>query len=442
MGGTLQNLGHNKEYLSDGITEELSEQLGNLNPGRLGVIGRTSAMTYKHSSRTISQIGKELGVAYVVEGSVRREDRRLRVTAQLVEVSDQAHVWAAKYDRDISDMLQLEEELGGEITRQVGVSVTPDLPKKLNHHIPDPQAHEDYLLGRYYWNKRTPVGYMTAEKYFRQAVEKDPQYAAAYAGLAECTPMPEAKAAALKAVELDPSSGEAHTALGFIEFFRELDLPAAERELKTAIRLDPNYATAHHWYAFVVEARGRVPEALAEITEAAKLDPLSLVIRSSLAITLSNAGKQGAAMAQIKTVFDMDPHFAKGHEILGDIYLRREMYKEAIREFQLAEHYGGYKLSGVLGYAYARLGNKKEALRLTGELKTLERKSDSEGAAGELAYVEMGLGDQDEAVKWLQKQYAEHNDDGLMELTFEPIFAPLHSDPRFQDIVRRMNLRP
>lgn len=428
------------EYLSDGITEELSEQLGNLNPQGLGVIARTSAMTYKHSSRTIRQIGKDLGVGYVLEGSVRREGEKLRVTAQLVEVSDQAHVWAADYDRSVSGLVQLEDDIARQITRQVGGSVALDSPETAERHTPNPEAHQAYLLGRYYWNKRTAAGYRSGGQYFRRAIQLDPQYAAAYAGLAECAPLSEAKTAALKAVELDPRSGEAHTALGFIEFFRDLDLPAAERELKTAIQLDPNYATAHHWYAFVLEARGRLPEASAEIAEAAQLDPLSLIIRSALAGGLAELGKQDAALAQLKIVFNMDPNFPKGHETLGRVYMKKGMYEEAIREFHTAEHYGGYKLSGVVGYAYARQGNKKEALRLARELEALERDSGSGGAAEDLAYIEMGLGDRDRALKWLQKDYADHNDDGLMELKADPIFAPLRSDPRFQNLLHRMNL--
>lgn len=425
-----------QEYLSDGITEELSEQLGNLNPDGLAVIGRTSAMAYKHSSRSISQIGQDLGVGYVLEGSVRRADRRLRVTAQLVEVSDQAHVWAAEYDREVGDMLQLENDLGREITQQVGISVALDSRPQKKRHAPDPEAHEAYLLARYYWNKRTPAGGEMAWQYFRRATHLDPHYAEAYAGLAECGPDDEAKAAALKAVELDPNSGEAHTALGFIEFFRELDVPAAEREFKTAIRLDPNYATARHWYSGLLGSTGRSSEALAEMTEAAKLDPLSLIIRTALAGDLSRVGQQDAAMAQIKTIFDMDPHFAKAHETLGSIYLEKGMYKEAIREFQAADRYGGYQLPGRLGYAYARSGNRKEALRILRELEA------NRGDDSDMAIVEMGLGNQEKALAWLEKDYERHEDDLLLDLKIEPIFAPLHSDPRFQEIVRHLNLQP
>jgi TolB-like protein/DNA-binding winged helix-turn-helix (wHTH) protein/Flp pilus assembly protein TadD len=427
------------EYLSDGVTEELSEQLGNLNPQRLGVIGRTSAMTYKHSFRTIRQIGKELGVGYVLEGSVRQEGKKVRVTAQLVRVSDQAHVWAADYDRDIRGLVQLEDDVAHQITSQVGVSVALGAPKKLNHHNPDPEAHQAYLLGRYYWNKRTPAGYRAGEQYFRRASEMDPQYAAAYAGLAESlSATPEAKAAALKAIDLDPTSGEARTALGFVELFREVDVPAAESSLQAAIQLDPNYATAHHWYAGVLEATGRLPEATAELRKAIALDPLSLIIRSALAHVLSLSGQQDAALAEIKSVFDMDPHFPKAHEVLGGIYERKGMYKEAVHEFQLSLEDSGEKEElGAIGYVYAISGNKQAAWDVLAHLQELNHQS---GAfAIDIALVNIGLSRKEDAIAWLQKASLKP-DDGWLSLRADPNFDPLRSDPRFQALLRHMKL--
>lgn len=428
------------EYLSDGITEELSEQLGNLNPQRLGVIGRTSAMTYKHSPRTISQVGKELGVSYVLEGSVRRAGKRLRVTAQLLEVSDQAHVWAGEYDGDIRDLLQTEDEVGRQITQEVGVSVALDSPNRPNHHHPTPEAHQEYLLGRYYWNKRTPAGYRTCERYFRSAVKKDPVYAAAYAGWAECAPNPAAQAAARKAVQLDPDSGEAQAALGWVELYRNLDPIAAERALKAAVRLESNYAPAHHTYSGVLQMTGRLQEAIAEEQIAVALDPLWEIARASLAEELSLAGENDHAVEQLRLIFAMDPQFPKAHETLGLVYLRTGMYKEAIRECQAAEHYGGYRLRGLLGYAYARAGKKKEAVQALSELQRMEEKSGSGAASYDLAILEMGLGRRDKAMAWLEREYEEHNDDGLLLLKNDPIFAPLRSDPRFQDLLRRIRL--
>jgi len=432
-----------QEYFSDGMTEELSAQLGNLNPQRLGVIGRTSAMTYKHSHSTISQIGKDLAVDYVLEGSVRRDGNKLRVTAQLVHVSDQAHVWAEDYDRNARELLQLEDEVAGSIARQVGVLITLDQStKSLKHHNPDPEAHEDYLLGRYYWNRRTPAGWAAGEQHFRRAIELDPQYAAAYAGLAECRiPKREALAAATKAVELDPASGEARMALGWVELYKNLDLAAAEGALKRAVQLDPNYAPAHHTYGAFLDMTGRFQEAISEEKQAVLLDPLAPISRASLAGLLSVAGQNERGVEQLNLIFAMDPQFPKAHEVLGDIYLRRGMYKEAIREYQASEQYGGDKLLGLLGYAYARSGNRDQALRTLSELQDLEKRSGSGSNYYDLALVEIGLGNKDGALVWLEKMYQENvDDDGLLYLKSEPIFDPLRADPRFQDLLRRMKL--
>jgi TolB-like protein/Flp pilus assembly protein TadD len=430
-----------QEYFSDGMTEELSAQLGNLNPQRLAVIGRTSAMMYKHAPKTISQIGKDLGVGYVLEGSVRRDGSKLRVTAQLVQVSDQAHVWAQNYDRDVRDLLQVEDDVASDIAQQVGVSFALGSPTKSSHpHIPNPEAHEAYLLARYYWNKRTPAGWANGEQYFRRAIEKDPQYAAAYAGLAESSiPKQEALAAATKAVELDPTSGEARTALGWVELYKELDLAAAEDALKRAVQLDPNYAPAHHTYSGLLEMTGRSQEAISEGEQAVFLDPLSNISRASLAELLSVAGQNDRAVEQLKLIFAMDPQYPKAHETLGDIYSRRGMYKGAIREYQASEQYGGTKLLGLLGYAYARSGDKDQALRTLSELQELGKRSPSGDVSYDLAIVEIGLGNRDEALAWLEKEYQQHDNDGLLFLKYEPIFAPLRSDPRFRNLLRRMN---
>jgi TolB-like protein/DNA-binding winged helix-turn-helix (wHTH) protein/Tfp pilus assembly protein PilF len=431
-----------QEYFSDGITEELSAQLGNLNPQRLGVIGRTSAMTYKHSHTTVSQIGRDLAVDYVLEGSVRREGNELRVTAQLVHVSDQAHVWAQDYDRDARNLLQLEDEVARNIAWQVGVSISLDQPpRSLGHHTAEPEAHEDYLLGRYYWNLRTPLGWETAPKYFRQAIEKDPAYAAAYAGLAESLDSArgeEAKQAALKAVDLDPASGEARAALGWVELYRELDVVAAEDTLKSAVQMDANYAPAHHTYASVLSMTGSLQQAIAEEKQATTLDPLSLIMKAALAEILSVAGQQDAAERELKLVFDMDPRYPKAHEVLGNIYARKRMYNEAIREYQMSGANGGDKLRYKLGFVYALSGNKREALSILSKLEDLEKHSG--GASWDLAVVEIGLGKKDEALALLERSYREHNEDGLLELKIDPIFDPLRTDPRFQDLLRRMKL--
>jgi TolB-like protein/Flp pilus assembly protein TadD len=428
-----------QEYFSDGITEELSTQLGNLNPQRLGVIGRTSAMAYKHSTKTIGQIGKDLGVNYVLEGSVRRDGSRIRVTAQLVEVSDQAHVWAQDYDRDVHDLLQVEDEVATNIAGQVGISIAIAKSGSSSHlHAPTSEAHEAYLIGRYYWYKRTPEGWSKSRDYFRLATKKDPQYAAAYAGLAECAGRQEALAAARKAVELDPTSGEAYTALGWVQFFKEWDYIAAAEALKTAIQFDRNYAPAHHIYSGVLEVSGHFQEAIEEEKQAVLLDPLALIFRASLAEELSTAGENERAVEQINQIFAIDPKYPKAHETLGNINLRRGMYKEAINEFEASERYGGVKERAPVGYAYARLGERQTAFKILSELQALEKRKPSGDLSANLALVEIGLQHRDAALAWLDKEYEQHDDDGPWSTKVDPIFAPLRSDARFQQLMRHV----
>jgi TolB-like protein/DNA-binding winged helix-turn-helix (wHTH) protein/Tfp pilus assembly protein PilF len=425
----------NQEYFSDGMTEELSEQLGNQDPRHLGVIGRTSAMMYKHSHKTISDVGRDLGVNYVLEGSVRRQGSKVRITAQLVQVSDQAHVWARKYDENVGDLLQLETELAGEIARQVGVSIAVgQAVKPAKPHIPNAEAHEAYLLGRYSWYKRTKAGWKAGEEYFRQAIQKDPEYAAAYAGLAECwIPKRESQAAALKAIALDPTSGEARTALAWVQLYWYLDPSAAEPAFKEAIQLAPNYGQAHYWYGAYLGFIGHPNEATYELKQALLLDPLSSLFRAGLAGDLSQAGQQDEAIKQLRIVFATDPNFAVAHGVLGGIYTQQGKYREAVEEFQTEARLDGHSNLSEIGYAYALWGKKKEALRTLSELKK------SGGAPADLAVVELGLGHKQRALAWLEKAYHDHDDDILLYLKVYPVFDPLRSDPRFQDLLRRMN---
>jgi TolB-like protein/DNA-binding winged helix-turn-helix (wHTH) protein/Flp pilus assembly protein TadD len=432
-----------QEYLGDGLTDELTTELARLSPERLGVIAETSATAYKHANKRVDQIAKELGVNYVLEGGVVRSGDRVRVNAQLIDASDQSHVWAESYDRNAGDVLEVESEIATAVASAVQLKLTHQQTAQLASKRPiNVEAHEAYLLGRYYWNQRTPAGYEKAEKYFGRAVEKDPQYAAAYAGLAESfgLSLPERKAAAMKAVELDPTSGEAHTALAGVRLYGELDLPRAEAELKRAIQLDPNYATAHHWYAGVLEARGDLQQAIAELRQAERLDPLSLIIKGALADTLSFAGQNDAAVTELQKAFAMDPHFPKAHLTLGIIHLRRAMYPEAIREFQTSLEHGGVRpeLMSLFGYAYARSGNRAQALKMLGDIQELKRQGTAVEPS-ELAVIEIGLGNADQALAWLEKGY-DQRDDGLLRLKVDPMFEPLRSDPRFQDLERRVGL--
>ncbi len=424
-----------QEYLSDGMTEELSENLGNQDPRQLGVIGRTSAMTYKYSHRTIREIGKELGVDYVLEGSVRRNGSEVRITAQLVQVSNQAHVWAASYDENMDDILTLERELASEIARQVGVSIAigqAQRPAQL--HDPISEAHKAYLLGRYNWYKRTTEGWKTAEEYFRLAIQRDPNYAAAYAALAECRiPRGEAQAAALKAIALDPTSGEAYTALAWVQLYWFLDPKGAEPAFRRAIELAPNYAQAHYSYSEYLMITGHPAEAINETRQAVLLDPLAPLFRAGLAEVLALTGQRDDAVKQLKAVFEMDPHLAVAHGSMGKIYTQEGRYREAIGEFQTEARLDGHANLEMIGYAYGLWGKRKEALR------TLSQLQQSGAGPAVQAIVELGLGQKEKALALLEKASEYHDDDTMLDLKVDPIFNPLRSEPRFQNILLRMN---
>jgi TolB-like protein/DNA-binding winged helix-turn-helix (wHTH) protein/lipoprotein NlpI len=427
-----------QEYLSDGITEELSAQLGNFGVQHMGVIGRTSAMTYKHSRTTIGQIGDDLAVDYVVEGSVRRDGNKLRVTAQLVQVLNETRVWAQSYDREMIDLLELEREVAAEIARHVGVSITIDQATKPNlPHIPNTAAHESYLQGRYNWYKRTEAGWKTGEEYFRRAIREDPYYAAAYAGLAECRiPRSDALTAALKAISLDPNSGEAHTALGWVQMYRYLDLAAAGLAFARAIELSPNYSYAHYSYGVYLGFIGHTHDSITEIKQAVLLDPLSPLLKSGLALSLAQTGQVDDAMKQLRSIFETNPDFAVARESLGVILTQQGRYEEAIAEFRTKGRLGGDPNLSAIAYAYALWGKKEEALR------TLSQLQKSESGPADLALVEIGLGHKEKAVAWLEKAYEDHDDDTLLNIKTDPVFDPLRSHPRFQDLVRRMNFPP
>ena len=433
----FQNLSSDpgQEYLSDGLTEEVSAQLGNLDPGRLGVIGRTSAMTYKNSRVTISEVGKQLGVDYVLEGSVRRDGSKLRVTAQLIEVANQAHVWAESYDRDMRDLLQLEADLAGTIAREVGVSIALARPNPAGTRRPNPEAHEAYLLGRYYWNRRAQGDWKVAEGHFRRAIRLDPQYALAYAGLAECRiSKEEAGAAALRAVELDPASAEARIALGWVELYKNFDLAAGGRAFRSAVQLDPNYAPAHHSYGEFLAMVGRFEEAIAEKRETVILDPLSARFRGALVELLALAGRDEAARLEMQKLLDLQGDSPLTHLSLAEMHLREGGYVEAIRELEIYAKHGDDPILGRLGYAYAKCGRRKDAKRILAELRKLEG-----DRSMDIARVEIGLGHKDEALSRLGETYQAREDDDLLWTKVDPVFDPLRSDRRFEELLRRMN---
>jgi len=444
-----------QDYVSDGLTEEMITQLGRMRPEGLGVIARTSAMTYKMAQKSTQQIGRELGVDYVLEGSLRRSGDRVRISAQLIQVKDQTHLWAQNYDRDLRDILVVQDQVARAIADQVQIQLAPPRASSLAGARPvNAQAYEAYLRGRYFWNKRTAEGYLKAIENFNQAIQKDPAYALAYAGLADAyillggygirsqhETIPLARAAARKALELEPMLAEPHGSLGLIAANYDWHWVEAEREYRQAIALNPNYATAHHWYGEgCLVQQGRFDEAIAELKRAQELDPLSSIIQTDLGVTYLFARQTDQAIEQFRRVLEMDPNFILAHQWLAEGYRYKGMLVEAKREIEEAGRLGdGLSALAQLGTLYATSGEKIQARRVLAELK----RQNAQGRVPPEVFVDIyiALGDKDQAFAWLEKAYAERST-GLTSLKVSPTYDPLRSDPRFADLMRRVGLSP
>jgi TolB-like protein/DNA-binding winged helix-turn-helix (wHTH) protein/Tfp pilus assembly protein PilF len=402
------------DYFADGLTEEMIRQLARVNPERIAVIARTSSMYFKGSQKTVAQIGKELDVEYLIEGSLRHEGERLRISVRLVQVKDQVHLWAQNYERDLRDVLAVQDEVARAVAGEIGVRLQPpaapdDRMAKLQAVAPE--VNELYLKGRYFWNKRTEAGYGKAIRYFEEAIQMQPQYAAAYAGLADSyallgsmanstlpriEAMPRARAFAEQALALDESLAEARTSLAFVKMHFEHDWDAAEREYRRAIALNPSYVTAHHWYAYCLIAQARVDEALQEIRLAQELDPLSLIVNTDVAEMLYFARRHDEAIQQAKKTLEMDPSFALAQRVLGLAYEEKGMHAESIAALkQLVEisERADYALA-ALGRSYALSGNREEAEKLLQELLALKTKDSGAFHGPAIVYAALGNKDQ------------------------------------------------
>jgi TolB-like protein/DNA-binding winged helix-turn-helix (wHTH) protein/tetratricopeptide (TPR) repeat protein len=442
-----------QEYFSDGMTEEMITQLGGSDPEHMGVIARTSVMHYKHSQEPLSQIARELGVQYVLEGSVRRDPDTVRITAQLIRMGDQTHLWARDFDRDPKDLLMVQSEIATEISGEIRTALGDHKPiAPIVQPALSPQGYEAYnlyLKGLYFWNKRTGEGFQEAISYFQQATAKDPSYARAYAGLADvyalmggysgaltAQSMSQARAAALRALQLDDNLPEAHAALALIVQNHDYDWQTAEKEFKRAIELNPNYATGHQWFAEHLAWRGRFEEALRESERARQLDPLSLIIASDNAAILLYARQYDRAIAQFNAVREMDPNFPRGLLIYA-AYLHKGMFAEAqtVVENKFAAN-SPWQLAN-LAYIYGRTGKRAPAERELRELLDINRRQPVDPMVIVLAYI--GMGNNDQAIAWLEKGYAAHSN-GLTAIKVDPLYDPLRGDPRFQDLLRRVGL--
>ena len=451
----LQNLSGDpaQQYFADGMTEALITDLAKI-PG-LKVISRTSIMQYKDSHERLPQIARELGVDGIVEGSVLRSGDRVRITAQLVRAATDEHIWAESYERDLRDLVALQDDVSRSIAAQVQREIAPPSPQRLAASAAaSPQARENYLKGRYFWNLRSEAGHRKAIEYFQAAVAEDPQYAQAYAGLADAyallgslpgtnirdTAMRKAKEMALTALKLDDTLADAHTSLAFVEMHYDWKFREAEQEFRRAIALDPNYSTAHQWYAIDLAALGRMDEAVAEVKRARETDPLSAIINTDVAEMLYFARRYDDALLQARATLEIDPNFAHAHRVLERIYSEKHMFPEATAEGERAVALSGNDTWMLFDLAstYALAGKKTEMQECLNRAARL-----SPGGilpdVGSVAQTYVSFGQVDRALKVLENAYR-RRDGELILLNADPRFDSLKSDLRFQQLLQRIGL--
>ena len=450
-----------QDYFSDGLTEEMIAELTRLNQAHLGVIARTSVMVYKVSPKPLDQIGRELGVQYVMEGSVRRDSSRVRITAQLIQIKDQTHLWAREYDRELNNSLALQSEIAQEIGDEIQISLgAGNGVKAANHSAPTHstasyEAYDLYLKGRYFWNKRTSAGFWQAASYFQQAIAKDPGYATAYAGLADtfglmstwyAAPqqefMPKAKATALKALALDDSLAEAHASLALVAENYDYDWQTAEKEFRRAIQLNPDYATAHQWYAEYLAWQGRFDEALAESERARQLDPMSLIIATDRGAILFYARKYDRAIDQFRAVLDMDPGFSNARSFLAASYVQQGKISEALKENDLLTVAGNSQWHWAFtAYIYNHSGNVAQAQHALAKFEEVSPRLRSDAILARLVAYNGSTQpiQQEKVMSLLEEAYKEHSP-ALTNIKVDPRYDYLRKDPRFQELLARVNL--
>jgi TolB-like protein/tetratricopeptide (TPR) repeat protein len=440
-----------QEYLTDGVTEEMITQLGRMQPERLGVIARTSVMGYKHGDERMDQIGRELGVQYILEGSVRRAGNRMRITAQLIQVKDQSHLWAREYEHSLQDLFALQDDVTAGVAQEIQsrLALEPRNRAGRNHPV-TPLAYDAYLMGRYSLNGRTAVGLHKAETYFHAAISADPNYALAYTGLAESYLLMAANGSSLQAVSLqartaannalaiDPTLGEPHAILGLIAQNHDWNWEESEREFKLAMALDPNDATPHHWYSAGLAVRGRFEECFRENAMARQLDPLSLIIRTAEGEYLYLARRYDDAIGKLDRSLEIEPNYAFAHLDRGLSYEQKEKWREALADLETARRLDDAPLNAaMLGEAYALSGDKSRARQILGELQARAKREDVSALYSAIIYA--GLGEKDAAFAGLEGAFQERAT-YLLALKTAALYDPLRSDPRFDDLLKRMRL--
>ena len=451
-----------QDYLADGITEEIIMQLGSLDPQHLGVIARTSAMHYKHTQESAAQISREVGANYLLEGSIRRSGDRIRVTAQLIQSSDQSHLWAGSYDRELTDVLRIESDIASSVASEIRLTLSQQIHQRLAAAgRTNVEAHDAYLRGLQGWNLRTRDGFQQAITNFTRATELDPSYAPAFAGLARVYSLaqvfagmpageaaPKALEAAGRALSLDETLADAHCALGFVKAHYEYDWPAAQREFRRAIELEPNNAYAYLFYSnSYLSPLGHHEEAIAEMKRAMDLDPLSPHIQSFAGVTFKWARRYEDSLAQFQKVNQIDPNFPLNHERLAQLCAILGRYDDAIAEETKARLLVGENPQDVL----AKMDTLKRELATKGERgyweEQLQFARDQQNPPEAyvrpygLAIIYAHLGEKTKAFENLENAFAER-DTQITELAIEPQFDPLRSDARFADLERRIALMP
>ncbi len=424
-----------QDYFVDGMHEALIAHLAKI--GALKVISRTSVMQYKEARKPVPEIARELGVDGVIEGSVLRAGDRVRITARLIRGATDEHLWTQSYERDLSNILALQSEVARAIAKEIKIAVTPEEEERLASARPvNPEAHEAYLKGRYHFEQFTQDGSRMATEYFQEAIQKDPNHAPAYAGLAESYlfqgASERAREAAVKALEIDETSSEAHASLGVIKN-SDLDWAGADKEFKRAIELNPNNAPAHHRYGHYLMQVGRMDESLTLARRAVEIDPVSSSMNEHLGWVYLYTRQYDRAIDQYRKILELDPNRIRAHIGLGRAYLQKGMHEDAIAEFQKALDLGGW-MKHDLGYAYAVTGKREEAVKTLEELLEQGKGVSPTG----LARLYGALGEKDQAFAWLEKAYEEH-EGWLRMLKADPHYDSLRSDPRFHSLLRRMN---
>ena len=441
----------NDRYFADGITEELISTVSKI--GELSVISRSSAMRYRDTTLSMEQVGRELGVGAILEGSVRKAGNKVRIAAQLIEVDSDRYVWSQSYDRDLTDIFAVQGEIAQQVAEGLKIQLLSNERERLEtKQTGSPEAYNLYLKGRYYWNERTEGGVKKAIKYFEESLKADPKFARAYTGLADsylilgnyewmapATAGELAKKNAIEAMALDGTLAEAHASLGLVYINHDWDFLEGEKELKRAIELNPSYAQAYQWQSVMFSYLGRFEEAILATKRALELDPYSLVIRQSLGVTLINLGRHAEALERLTELEVENPRLPSVHFWLGLLHLDRSEYSEAIAETKLEveadDHDEGSKLD--LAFAYSEAGEKEEAKRILGEV--LARK-DVYYSPCSVGTVMLSLGREKEGREWMEKACAER-DESLLYFRSIPSYEKLRSFPGWDDIERRMGIK-